>query len=130
MPSVNGGSGLHPTLCTLTNCIAEPIVMGLSVVDNNSPHYSILASDFSLPIIVPHAVALVDGVIASAEVAEESSLTVDGTAVPLESGDLILPGLVDTHCHLIGPGEMADRGVLDLAASAEPSGEPSTSTHP
>ncbi len=31
---------------------------------------------------------------------------------------------------VLGPGEMADRGVLDLAASAEPSGEPSTSTHP
>lgn len=63
-------------------------------------------------------VRIVGSVIDSVERSERSRLYVDGREVPLPSGAMILPGFVDTHCHLIGLGLMASRVVLRGAASA------------
>ena len=49
---------------------------------------------------------------------EKTSLRVDGRKVDLPENAKISPGLVDTHCHLIGPGEMSGRVDLVGAKSA------------
>src|SRR5688572_7596573 len=48
-----------------------------------------------------------------------ASLIINGTGVVLPEDAKILPGFVDTHCHLMGAGEMAARVDLRGAASAE-----------
>lgn len=58
------------------------------------------------------------GRIISVTPAGRSRLVVDGIAIPLPDGAVISPGFVDTHCHLIGLGEMASRVQLRGAGSA------------
>ena len=50
--------------------------------------------------------------IASVEASEVSRLFLNKTEVVLPDNAVILPGFVDTHCHLIGPGMMTER--IDL----------------
>ena len=59
------------------------------------------------------------GRIASARPAAAARLFIDGREVELPRGAVILRGLVDTHCHLIGLGLMASRVGLRGARSAE-----------
>lgn len=73
----------------------------------------------------PHSIEIVSGRIASVNAVASGSaglagarLSIDGRDVPLPAGAIILPGFVDTHCHLIGLGEMASRVGLRGAASA------------
>src|SRR5687768_8308832 len=51
-----------------------------------------------------------------------NSLRIDGVEIPLPANATFLPGLVDTHCHLMGAGEMAVRVDLRGARSAEECG--------
>lgn len=57
------------------------------------------------------------GVIAHVQPAEQARVTIDGAEFPVPRGACILPGLVDTHCHLIGLGMMASRVSLHGAGS-------------
>jgi predicted amidohydrolase YtcJ len=65
-----------------------------------------------------HDLRVVSGVIASATPAESPRLFIDGRELELPRGAVILPGLVDTHCHLIGLGLMGSRVGLRGARSA------------
>lgn len=58
------------------------------------------------------------GRIASAGASEKSRLFIDGRELHLPAGSIMLPGFVDTHCHLIGLGLMASRVGLQGADSA------------
>lgn len=58
------------------------------------------------------------GRIESAAGSERPRLFIDGAELELPSGAVLVPGLVDTHCHLIGLGLMASRVVLQGAGSA------------
>lgn len=49
------------------------------------------------------------GVIAVARRSERPRILIDGIAFPLPERARILPGFVDSHCHLIGLGMMAER---------------------
>jgi predicted amidohydrolase YtcJ len=68
---------------------------------------------------MPRSLRISSGRIESATPSESSRLFIDGREVALPRGAVILPGFVDTHCHLIGPGMMADRVGLQHARSAE-----------
>jgi predicted amidohydrolase YtcJ len=61
---------------------------------------------------------IVSGRITSVRPTAHPQLIIDGRDVPLPERAVILPGFVDTHCHLIGPGMMADRVSLHGARSA------------
>ncbi len=56
--------------------------------------------------------------IVSVDSSETSRLFLNGKEMSLPSQARILPGFVDTHCHLIGPGQMAERVDLRGAGSA------------
>lgn len=61
-----------------------------------------------------------NGFIASAEPARAPRLEIDGERIELPSDAVMLPGLVDTHCHLTGPGMMHERlGLFDATSAAE-----------
>ncbi|MEP7220655.1 MAG: amidohydrolase family protein, partial [Bacteroidota bacterium] len=66
----------------------------------------------------PKTVRCSGGRIDGVESSERFRLFLDGREIELPSGGMILPGLVDTHCHLIGIGLMASRVGLRGAASA------------
>lgn len=66
----------------------------------------------------PFSIEIRNGLIERSEPADRFRLSVNGTDVPLPGGAIILPGFVDTHCHLIGPGMMAERIDLRAARSA------------
>lgn len=67
---------------------------------------------------VTRTVRIVKGVIDSVDRTDRSRLYINGREVTLPPGALILPGFVDTHCHLIGLGLMASRVALRGAGSA------------
>ncbi|MDB5034800.1 MAG: N-substituted formamide deformylase [Chlorobi bacterium] len=71
-------------------------------------------SDFFSPKTVRCSGGIIDGI----EPSERFRLFLDGREMGLPPGAMILPGLVDTHCHLIGIGLMASRVGLRGAASA------------
>lgn len=64
------------------------------------------------------SVYVVDGCIDRVESSSRSRLFLNGAEVGLPAGAKIFPGFVDTHCHLIGPGMMAERVDLRGAGSA------------
>ncbi len=76
-------------------------------------------TDFLAECAPHYSVEVRDGLIERAVPAERTTLSIDGAEVPLSSDARILPGFVDTHCHLIGPGEMSGRVDLVGASSAE-----------
>ncbi len=83
-----------------------------------------MTSFFSDPVApvdyrAPRAVRVADGRIQHVEDASRPRLFLDGAEVPLPDGAIVLPGLVDTHCHLIGLGMMQSRVALRGAGSAE-----------
>lgn len=53
-----------------------------------------------------------NGLIERVERATAARLILNDTEILLPVNAVILPGFVDTHCHLIGPGQMAER--IDL----------------
>lgn len=59
--------------------------------------------------VEPRAVEILEGRITSALPADRSALRIDGRTLDLPADARILPGFVDSHCHLIGPGQMGDR---------------------
>ena len=63
-------------------------------------------------------VYVVDGRIDRVMPSSRSGLFLDGTEVALPSSARIFPGFVDTHCHVIGPGMMAER--IDLRDATSP----------
>ncbi len=64
-------------------------------------------------------VRIARGVIDSVDRSDRPRLFVNGSEVALPPGALIVPGFVDTHCHLIGLGLMASRVALRGAVSAQ-----------
>ena len=64
------------------------------------------------------SVYVVDGLIDRVESSSFSRLFLNGVEVALPRDACIFPGFVDTHCHLIGPGMMAERVDLRDARSA------------
>jgi len=66
-----------------------------------------------------HDIRVASGVIESVTLAASPRLFIEGRELPLPRGAVILPGFVDTHCHLIGLGMMASRVGLRGARSAE-----------
>ena len=77
---------------------------------------------FSVPTLLvnfPMIVSIENTCIASVAQSEFARLILDGVEVPLPKRAQILPGFVDTHCHLIGPGMMAERIDLRGSRSAE-----------
>lgn len=67
----------------------------------------------------PMSIEVAAGRIVAARRSDRFRLTIDGRDYPIPDGAIILPGLVDTHCHLIGLGLMASRVNLRGASSAE-----------
>jgi predicted amidohydrolase YtcJ len=65
------------------------------------------------------SVTVVSGRIDSVLPSRLPRLTIDGVEFALPPGAVILPGLVDAHCHLIGLGMNADRVDLRQARSAD-----------
>lgn len=59
------------------------------------------------------------GVITHSRRSERPRILIDGIAFPLPERARILPGFVDSHCHLIGLGMMAERVPLHGLGSAE-----------
>ncbi len=57
-----------------------------------------------------------NGVIGTVLRTARPRILLDGTTIELPEGALVLPGFVDTHCHLMGLGMMRDR--IDLTDSA------------
>jgi hypothetical protein len=68
---------------------------------------------------MPFAVDVANGRITSAVASDRVRLAIDGRSLSIPNGAVILPGFVDTHCHLIGLGLMASRVNLRGARSAE-----------
>lgn len=64
------------------------------------------------------AIYVANGKIERVEDREGAKLVLDGRDCELPAGARLLPGFVDTHCHLIGPGQMADLVDLKGANSA------------
>lgn len=64
------------------------------------------------------SVEVQDRLIERMATSSQSRLLLNGVEVSLPKGSIILPGFVDTHCHLIGPGQMAERIDLREARSA------------
>lgn len=64
------------------------------------------------------AVEVEKGIITAVTPAVVSSLVIDGSPIDLPTDARILPGFVDAHCHLIGPGQMGERVWLGGCASA------------
>lgn len=50
-----------------------------------------------------------NGIIASVGASERPRVVVDGAELLVPAGAVVLPGFVDTHCHLLGLGQMAER---------------------
>ena len=69
-------------------------------------------------LLEPRTIEVEKGVITRSLLAAQTTLRVDGRVVDLPAGATISPGLVDTHCHLVGPGEMSGRVDLVGARSA------------
>ena len=59
-----------------------------------------------------------DGMFTAVDRSGPSRLVIDGGEVDLPTDVVFLPGFVDTHCHLMGAGEMAERVDLHGAGSA------------
>lgn len=71
-----------------------------------------------MPYLSPTELRIASGVITSATPSDAPRLFIDGRELALPRGSVIVPGFVDTHCHLIGLGLMASRVVLRGARSA------------
>lgn len=52
---------------------------------------------------------IIDGIIASTEASERPRIRIDGAELLVPADAVVLPGFVDTHCHLMGLGQMAER---------------------
>ena len=68
--------------------------------------------------MVHRTVRIAGGRVESAHLSERSRLFIEGRELSMPAGSIILPGFVDTHCHLIGLGLMASRVGLQGARSA------------
>jgi predicted amidohydrolase YtcJ len=68
--------------------------------------------------VTNYSIDIEAGRIAAVSAAARAALTIGGRALPLPAGAVILPGFVDTHCHLMGLGEMNSRVGLRGARSA------------
>ncbi len=67
---------------------------------------------------MPGIISIVDGYIESILPDRADRLWLNGIEYPLPRGAVVLPGLTDAHCHLIGLGLMADR--VDLRGARSP----------
>ncbi len=65
------------------------------------------------------ALSVSQDVIESVHRSERPRLVINGADLPLPDAAVVLPGFVDTHCHLIGLGLMASRVALQGAGSAQ-----------
>ena len=68
--------------------------------------------------VEPRAVEVEGGRIVRSVRSSRASLRLDGRALELPDDARILPGFVDAHCHLIGPGQMGERVWLGGRRSA------------
>jgi predicted amidohydrolase YtcJ len=54
-------------------------------------------------------ITIANGVIASAVASERPRIVIEGAELLVPRDAVVLPGFVDTHCHLMGLGQMAER---------------------
>ncbi|MBC8146121.1 MAG: amidohydrolase family protein, partial [bacterium] len=54
-------------------------------------------------------IAITDGIITSVSDSNRARIVIDGAELLLHPESVVMPGFVDTHCHLMGLGQMAER---------------------